>query len=489
MHPASNVLRLPHLQGTNFMNPMNPMNPMNSIYAIKPMKVTIKSVAASARMLWAIAIFCAVSGHSLAAIPIQKWTLTNGATVFLVESPAIAMLDVQIDFDAGSRRDPFDKAGLASVTAGQAGNGVAARAGLPALDENALGEAWADLGAQYSSSAGSDRMSFSLRTLTEPDLLAKAVTLAARQIGEPAFADNVWQRDRQKAVASLKESYNRPANVAGRAYSQAVYGNHPYGFEPTEATLGRISVADMQQFYASGVVPCRARISMVGAITREQADGIAQQLLGRLPQAACATLPALPAVPDVVALTQPQQKNIAFDAAQAQVLFGQPGYKRNDPAFFPLLVGNYILGGGGFVSRLQNEVREKRGLTYGASSNFAPGLHAGAFTVSLQTRPDQAAQALDVARGVVEDFVANGPTAAELKAAKDNLIGGFALLIDSNRKLLGNISNIAWNNLPLDYLDTWRSQVEKVTLEDIKTAFAAKLQPDNMVIVVLGGAP
>ena len=399
------------------------------------------------------------------------------------------MLDVQIDFDAGSRRDPSDKAGLASVTAGQAGKGVAAKSGMRALDENALGEAWADLGAQYGSSAGGDRLSFSLRTLTEPDLLAKAIALAARQMGEPAFAGSVWERDRQKAIANLKESYTRPGTLAGRAYSQAVYGNHPYGYEPTEASVGRISVADMQEFYASGVHACRARISMVGAVSRAQADAISQQLLARLPQTACAALPALPVVPEVAPLAQAMQKNIAFDAAQAQVLMGQPGYKRNDPAFFPLLLGNYILGGGGFVSRLQNEVREKRGLTYGAYSNFSPGLHAGAFTVSLQTRPDQAAQALDVARSVVKDFVANGPTELEVKAAKDNLIGGFALLIDSNRKLLGNISNIAWNDLPLDYLDTWTQQVDKVTLQDIKTAMAAKLQPDKMVTIVLGGNP
>ena len=453
------------------------------------MKITIKSIAACARIYWALAFLCTASGYAAAGIPIQKWTLPNGATVFLVESPAIAMLDVQIDLDAGSRRDPFDQSGLASVTAGQAGKGVAARSGLPALDENALGEAWADLGAQYGSSAGGDRMSFSLRTLTEPDLLAKAVALAARQIGEPAFADNVWQRDRQRAIAGLKESYTRPGNVAGRAFSQAIYGNHPYGYEPTEASLGRINVQEMQRFYAAGVVACRARISIVGAVTRAQADSIAQRLLARLPQTVCASVPALPAIAEVAPLAQAVQQNIAFDAAQAQVLMGQPGYKRNDPAFFPLLVGNYILGGGGFVSRLQTEVREKRGLTYGAYSNFAPGLHAGAFTVSLQTRPDQAAQALEVARSVVKDFVANGPTQEELKAAKDNLIGGFALLIDSNRKLLGNISNIAWNDLPLDYLDTWTQQLDKVTLQDIKTAFAAKLQPDKMVTIVLGGKP
>jgi zinc protease len=245
----------------------------------------------------------------------------------------------------------------------------------------------------------------------------------------------------------------------------------------------------MQQFYASGVVACRARVSMVGAVTRAQAASIAQQLLSHVPQTPCAELPALPTVPEVALLAQPVQHNIAFDAAQAHVLMGQPGYKRNDPAFFPLLVGNYILGGGGFVSRLQNEVREKRGLTYGAYSSFSPGLHAGAFTVSLQTRPDQAAQALAVASRVVEDFVANGPTQAEVTAAKDNLIGGFVLMNDSNRKLLGNISTIAWNDLPLNYLDTWVQQIKKVTVQDIRTAMAAKLQPDNMVTIVLGATP
>ena len=446
----------------------------------------IKKIAVYALTISATGLF---SSYSVAAIPIQHWTQSGGAKIYLVESPAIAMLDVQIDFDAGSRRDPAEKAGLASSTAGLLASGVAAENGQPALDENALGEAWADLGAQFGSSAGGDRLSFSLRTLTEPALLMRSVNLAARQIGAPAFPDTVWQRDRQKMIASLKESYTRPANVAGQAYAKAVYGQHPYGYEATEATLGRISVADMRAFYDTGVMACRARVSMVGAVTREQADEIATRLLARLPKVACTSLPALPPVAEVAALAQPQQIEIPFDSAQAQVLVGQPGYKRNDPEFFPLLVGNYILGGGGFVSRLSNEVREKRGLTYSVSSSFSPGLHAGAFTVGLQTRPDQTAQALDVTRKVVRDFVADGPTDAELKAAKDNLIGGFALLIDSNRKLLGNISNIAWNDLPLDYLDTWTARVERVSVADIRQAFSRKLQPEKMVTIILGAAP
>ena len=450
------------------------------------MTITIKSIAASAIFYWASGIFAT---YSWAALPIQKLTLPNGAVLHWVESPAIAMLDVQLDFDGGSRRDPSRKAGLASVTASQLEKGVSQRVNQPALDENALGEAWADLGAQFSASAGSDRMSFTLRTLTEPDLLAKAVALAARQISQPAFSDPIWQRDRQKILAALKESDTRPGTLAQRAYNQAVYSGHPYGDEMTATSLANISTADMRAFYAANVAACGARISMVGAINRTQAEQIAGALLAQLPQVPCASLTAKSAVAEVSPLAMATQQNIAFDAAQAQVLLGQPGYKRNDPAFFTLLVGNYILGGGGFVSRLMTEVREKRGLTYGVYSNFAPGLHAGAFTVSLQTRPDQAAQALAVTRQVIQDFVSNGPTEAEVKAAKDNLVGGFALLIDSNRKLLGNISNIAWNELPLNYLDTWQAQVEKVTAADIKAAMAAKLQPDKMVTIVLGAKP
>lgn len=243
----------------------------------------------------------------------------------------------------------------------------------------------------------------------------------------------------------------------------------------------------MRALYQRAIVPCRAKVSIVGAVTRTQADALVTQLLARLPASTPAACAPQPPVPEVAALSAPSDQRVPFDSAQAHVFIGQPGYKRDDPDFFALTVGNYILGGGGFVSRLSTEVREKRGLSYSVYSYFAPGLHAGAFTLGLQTRPDQAAQAVQVSREVVSRFVAEGPSEAELKAAKDNLIGGFALRIDSNRKLLDNIAAIAWNNLPLDYLDTWTQQVERVTVADIKVAFARKLQPEKMVTVVVGG--
>lgn len=445
-------------------------------------KLAIKSIAVKATIVPAIAIFGA--GFAAAALPIEHWTQPGGAQVYLVQSPAIAMVDVQLDFDAGSRRDPPAQAGLASVTALMQSKGVKANTASALLDENQLGEAWADLGASFSADAGADRMSFSLRSLTYPDLLGQAAELAARQIGQPSWPTNVWQRERERLYAAIKEADTRPAVLAGRAFSRAVYGAHPYGFEATEASLAAISVADMQAAYALQVQPCRAKVSMVGAVTKAQADALVSTLLQYLPKSECSLLPA---VTEVEPLRQAADIRIAFESAQVHILLGQPGYKRDDPDFFPLLVGNYILGGGGFVSRLTHEVREKRGLSYSVYSNVAPGSHAGAFTIGLQTRPDQAVQAVQVSKDVLAKFVLEGPTEVELQAAKDNLIGGFALRIDSNRKLLDNVANIAWNQLPLTYLDTWTQQIAKVTTAQVKAAFQRKLQPEKMVTVVLGG--
>jgi zinc protease len=417
------------------------------------------------------------------ALPIEHWTHASGARVYLVQSPGISMVDVQLNFDAGERRNPLGKTGLAGVMASATRNGVKAAAGQSALDENGLGEAWADLGASFSASAGSDRLSFALRSLSYPDVLAQASTLAARQLGEPAFPDKLWQRDRPKMIASIKEANTRPATVAARAYGKAVYGSHPYGRETTEADLNNISSADMQALHAQAVRACYARISMVGAVNRAQADALVATLLARLPRGDC---PTLGAVDEVQPLAGASEQRIAFDSAQAHVLVGQPGIKRNSPDYFALLVGNHILGGGGFTARLTEEVREKRGLTYGIYSSFAPGLHAGAFTISLQTRPDQAQQALDILRAELQRFVAEGPSEQELQAAKDNLIGGFALRIDTNRKLLDNVANIAWNDLPLNFLDSWTEQVQRVTTGDIRQAFARTLQPQRMATVVLG---
>ncbi|MGD9773462.1 M16 family metallopeptidase [Diaphorobacter sp.] len=454
------------------------------------MKNTIKNIAARALLVSAGAVFYTQSAWAL--LPIQHWTQDNGARVWLVESPAIPMVDVQVDFDAGARRDPAPQAGLAAAAALMASKGVTAGApGEGALDENDLGEAWADLGASFEAGAERDGLAFSLRSLTEPDLLDRAARLAARQMGQPSYAAAVWQRERERWSASIKEADTRPGTVASKAFATAVYGGHSYGQRATGQTLANIQVADLQAFHARYLQACRARVSIVGALSREQAQQLVQTLLARLPaqQAGAAGCAPLPPVPEVPPLAAAAQQDVAFNSAQAHVLMGQPGIVRSDPDFLALLVGNHILGGGGFTSRLTHEVREQRGLSYSVGSSFSPGLHAGAFVAGLQTRPDQAAQAVQVTRDVLARFVADGPTEAELRAAKDNLIGGFALRIDSNRKLLANVVNIARNDLPLDYLEHWTDRVQALTVADIRAALQRKLQPERMVTVVVGGQP
>jgi len=441
-----------------------------------------------ARRLAAVCALVVVASSGWAAVPIERWTQAGGAQVYLVQSRSLPMVDVQIDFDAGSRRDPADKAGLASVTAAMASRGVRASTAGPALDENALGEAWADLGASFGASASGDRMAFSLRSLTDPDLLPRVIALAARQLGDPSFPAEVWQREREQIVASIRESDTRPATVANKAFAAAVFGDHPYGYRATEASLAGIGVDDMSALYQRAIRPCRAKVSIVGDVSREQADVLVAGLFARVSaQGAGAACAPLPPVPAVAALTQPAAtQSIPFESAQAHVQIGQPGIRRSDPDFLALIVGNYVLGGGGFVSRLYAEVREKRGLSYSVYSYFSPGLHAGAFGVGLQTRPDQAAQAIAVSQEVVARFVQEGPSEQELQAAKSNLIGGFALRLDSNRKLLDNVANIAWNDLPLDYLDTWTAAVARLTVADVKAAFGRVLRPETMVTVVVG---
>lgn len=431
-----------------------------------------------------------LASHSAwALLPIEHWTQDSGAQVWLVNSPTIPMVDVQLNFDAGSRRDPTDQAGLANAAALMASKGVKAQPGAPALDENAVGEAWADLGASFGAGASNDALTFSLRSLSDASLLNRAADLAARQMTQPSYDDAVWQRERERWNAAIKEGNTRPAVVAGRAFNKAVFGSHPYGLRATEETLAQINPGVMQQYLARSVDACRAKVTLVGALDKAQADALVKRLLAQMPATPKAQCAAPAEVPPVPPLAKADEIKIAFDSAQAQVLLGQPGIRRADPDFLAVLVGNQILGGGGFASRLMEEVREKRGLVYGVYSSFNPGLDAGAFQIGLQTRPDQAAEALKVTREVLSDFIAKGPSDKELRDAKDNLIGGFALRVDSNAKLLGNVTNIAWNGLPLDYLDHWTDRVEALSVDDVRKAMARMVQPDKQVTVVLGAKP
>lgn len=416
-----------------------------------------------------------------AALQIQNWTLENGARVLFVENHTIPMLDVSVEFDAGARRDPPGKAGLAAFTNGMLARGVLATATEPALSEAQVSDALADTAAQRGGAAGSERAGVSLRTLSGPAERDAALTLLARMLAQPSFPDDIIARDKARTIADLKEALTKPEALADKAFWKALYGDHPYGQQASVDSVATIGRADVLEFHRSHYVADRAVIALIGDVSRAEADRIAQQLTQRLPRGAEA-LPALPEVPAAHA----QELRIPHPASQAHILIGAPALQRSDPDYFTLTVGNYILGGGGFVSRLTREVREKRGLSYSIYSYFKPMAQPGPFQVGLQTSKTQADDALKVVRSTLARFLRDGPSQAELKAAKDNLIGGFALRIDNNRKILDNIATIGFYRLPLDYLDTWTAKVARVTTADIRAAFARKVALDKLVTVVVG---
>lgn len=432
-------------------------------------------------------VLTVLAAPSWAALAIEHWTQDSGAGVWLASSMNIPMVDVRVEFDAGSRFEPAQKTGMVDLLAAVTPKGVQAWQDEEAHDAAALGNAWAELGAQFNASSGNDTFSFSLRSLTYEDILPEAVSLATHQLAAPAFDEAVFERERERTIASIGEAETRPSYVANKRFRAAVFGEHPYGRTATAETLQAVQLADLRDYYQQQVRACRARVSIVGAVTRQQADELVENLLAGIQRDG--DCPELAAPADPQPLQDAEVIRIPFDTSQAHVLLGQLSIKRSDPDFLTMLVGNHILGGGGFVSRLTEEVREKRGLSYSVYSYFAPRANVGEFVIGLQTKSEQAQEAEAVAMDVLRDFVANGPTEEELQAAKDNLIGGFALRIDSNRKLLNNIANIARNDLPLDYLETWTDHVAEISVADINDVFQSRIKPNKMVNLILGVEP
>lgn len=419
-----------------------------------------------------------------AILPIEQLDSYKGAKAYLVQTKSLPMVDIEISIDAGDRYDPNAKSGLATV-AGQLMNyGAKSDKGL--LTEAQIADEIADLGINLGVSVSGERATMRIRTLSRKDLRDRAVQLASAMLSAPTYDAKILAREKQRMTTALLESETKPETVLDRRFKKLVYGNYPLANSASVQSIANISATDLRQFHQQFYRGDRMIVSIVGDVSKTEAADIVQGLLQKLPQSGLpiAKLPEFERSP-VEPLSQ-REVTIPFDSQQAHIVMGMTAVTRSNPDYFPLLVGNYILGGGGFVSRLMSEVREQRGLSYSVNSYFAPGKDAGIFQAGLQTKNDQAALALDVMSSTIAQFIANGPKQSELDAAKANLINGYPLRIDNNRKLLDNVSSIAWNNLPLDTMDVWTKQVEVVSLEQVKAAFQKYLAMDRMKIVVLG---
>lgn len=426
-----------------------------------------------------IAGFLALNAFAArAGLPIQHWQSASGAQVYFVENHDLPILDISITFPAGSSFDSADKAGLAGMTQSLLALGAGG------FTDDQISSRFADLGAILGGDFDLDRAGLKLRTLASERERLAAVDLFATLLQKPDFPAAVLDREKARAIAGLNEAKTQPESISDKAFTKALFGSHPYGLpEKVEPeTVEKITRDDLLAFYRDHYSRSRAVVAIIGDVTRMQALQLAEQVTAGLPEGG--------SVGDIPSVPLPQlaiEQRIAYPAAQSHILMGYPGIKRGDPDYFPLYVGNYILGGGGFVSRLTEEVREKRGLAYSVYSYFMPLREAGPFQIGLQTKREQTNQALKLVRETLTRFVKEGPTEKELKAAKDNLVGGFALRLDSNGKVLDYLSVIGFYDLPLTWLDDYVGQVNKVTVAQVRDAFARRIKPDQMVTIVVGG--
>ena len=436
-------------------------------------------MSANRFLSWLLLAGGALMAGVAGAQPIERWTQPDGARVLFVPSHQNPIIDIRIDVDAGSRREAPERLGVAALT-----NRLLA-SGTRKHDEEALSAAWADRSMQYGASVDQDRAAIRLRLLSDAADRRQGVALLNEVLTQPVFPEAALARAKAQTVAGLRQEETSPQAVAYRQFIQAIYGRHPYANEArlTPAAVEAIGREDVRAFWQQHYRPGYMSIAIVGDLTRREAAELAQQLTRGLPRTG-APLPEVPPVPQPAAqrLSQPHV------ASQASVALGLPLLTRDDPDYYPLVVGNYVLGGGGFDSRLMTELRSKRGLTYGASSMLAPYTAPGEFMVSVSTRKAQADEARRVARETLEKFVADGPSAPELEQAKANIIGGFPLRYDSNKKLIEYVAAIGFYNLPLTWLDDYPRAVEQVTPEAVRDAYRRRVGLDHLVEVVVGGS-
>lgn len=410
-----------------------------------------------------------------AAPEIQHWQTEHGAGVYFVAAPELPIVDIRLVFDAGSARDG-NQPGVASMTLGMLADGAA---GMSA-DEVSL--ALESVGANYGSSIDRDKASVQLKTLVKEETREAALDMLIKVVTQPDFPESDFEREQQRTLSGLQAKKQSPGALASDAFYEILYGDHPYGHPTsgTEDSIKALTPDDLKAFHKTHYTASNATIAIVGAVSREQAEQMAADLVAQLP--AGEPLPDLPPVE----ATAETKATVNYPSSQTHILVGTPVVTRHDPDYFALYVGNHVLGGSGMVSRLFNSIREQRGLSYSVYSYFMPLRLPGPFIAGLQTSTAQAAAALDLLQQEIRDYTKNGPTAAELEASKQNITGGFPLRIDSNSSIVEYLAVIGFYDLPLDYLETFNDKVMAVSRDDIMDAFERRLDIDKLNIVTVG---
>jgi zinc protease len=420
-------------------------------------------------------LLCSFPSRGLAVPPIEQAKLSNGLKILLIQAHNVPMVSMQLTLVAGSRFDPKEKGGTASLLADMLTDHTAKhdqKSWAQYLDTHAI-----MLGADV------DRDSMAVSVTVLKEVLTEGVAALAETVLQPGWDQKRFRILKEDAVSAAQKAREQPGHIASETTVKVLFDGHPYGHLPqgNVESLARIALADLKTLYEKQIHPQGAVLAVSGDVTMKELLALIRPALKSWK--GCPDRKLFDLKP---ANHKPSNISVSMDSKQTHLVFARLGPARKDPDLFPVLVLNHILGGSGFASILMQEVREKRGLVYGVYSYFRPLAAAGPYIINLQTKASQRDKAAHVVRSQLLGLSTKGVSKRQLRAAKSNLIGGFAQRMDSNRERVGLLSMIGFYDLPLDYLQVWTKRIKSVRLAQVNKAAKKYCPPEQWSLVQVG---
>jgi zinc protease len=415
-------------------------------------------------------------GHSASASLVPKRSvLDNGLVLLTSEQRALPIVAIELMIDAGSRHESAEQAGLANLTSKLLSFGTKRRNALQ------ISETLDFIGAGLSTGASENVASMSM-TILKKDLTT-GLELVGEILTSSTFPQGEIDRQKQTILAAIKAKEDDPGAVAGKAFAAALFPQSPYGrpVEGTESSVKGLQQKNLREFFARYYRPNRSILSVVGDVSEQEIIGALKPALRAWSKGAASTAPPAP-----FRIGTPQMIRVNKPLTQANIILGHAGVPRGHADYYAILVMNYILGGGGFSSRVMDSIRNERGLAYSVYSYFGADKSHGSFQFVMQTKNETAAEAIRLAREEVQRIREQPVSAQELDDAKNYLIGSFPLRFDTNRRIAAFISQVEYFELGLDYPNRYGDLIGKVSREEVQRVAKQYLHPDRLITVVVG---
>jgi zinc protease len=412
-----------------------------------------------------------------ADVEISKYVTKNGVEILYTKSENIPMIDIKITFDAGSNKDGELK-GLSMLTHSLLDEGTSK------MNSEAIASAFESTGAIFSTSVNKDKSSVSLRSLADKKYLEPSVKMLLKILSDSVFPKSEVILQKERTLSSISEDKSDPSEVSSNLFFKEIYGNYAYGFPSigSEESIEKIKRKDIINFYKENINSSNASIAIVSSLSKKDIIILSEKISKSLSFSS----PKKNVLNNFLKNNKKKYIFKKFNSEQAHIYIGGQSIKRGSENHLPLYVGNYIFGGSGFSARLMKELRVKRGLTYGVYSYIYPMKNIGPFVVGIETKAEQAQESVRLIHKMLKEFHANGPTDKELTHAKEAIINGFPLRIDSNQDILNYLSMINYYDLPINYLNTFTDKISKITKKDILRAFKEEIDVNNLITLVVG---